>query len=155
MRLVEMATGNMKRRILELNNFLCEREIKLGNYNNVEMVPIGFLDRIKEYDRDGQHALPGGESREKIEEIKEWMKRRKWKSPLLIEYDKNKRTVLLVEGNHRLVAAKELGIKALPCRVWRVQQGYGHKVKVSGYEPDDFGYVPADLKPSDVGIPTK
>ena len=49
----------------------------------------------------------------------------------------------------------ELGLKYLPARVYRSKSSMDNKnsMSVSGYPEDKYGYIPGDLKPSQVGIP--
>jgi hypothetical protein len=77
--------------------------------------------------------------------------------PLIIEYSLSDNSVLLIEGNHRLNVAENLGIDYFPARVvLRRSEFPSHKqnnsLKVKGFKPDEYGYVPSNLKPSQVGI---
>lgn len=146
-------------KIHKLKEFIKQviEESQALRFRNAELVPIWYLDLIKEYDRAGRGANPS--SRKQIEDIKKWMKSgyvKAFKEPLVIMYGQVDHKVYLGEGNHRLVAAKELGFKRLPCVVNRVEGrvGKGRKVKFP-YPENEDGYVPSDFKPSEIGIPTE
>lgn len=119
----------------------------------IEWVPVEYLDKIKEFDRGRQPLL----SKVDYEKLKADIKENGIKEPLMIYYYQQEKTVILAEGNHRLAIAKELGIKALPCRIIRNERSYDFAkgyTRVSGAIPNKYGYVSGDLKPSDIGIPT-
>jgi len=63
-------------------------------------------------DRTGLAAQPN--SRKIIDDLKKDIKENGFKEPIIIVYDKNKGEAAIVEGNHRYVAAKELGLKEIP-----------------------------------------
>ena len=90
---------------------------KEEGYANVsESVPLASLEKLREFDRAGVDALPGTASREKIDALKESISERGFDSPLILGVDKKGRLVL-EEGNHRLAAARELGLESVPVRV--------------------------------------
>jgi hypothetical protein len=76
----------------------------------------------------------------------------------MLIYYQDIKSAILGEGNHRLYAAYSNDIKLCPVRVvrntqWR--QGCGYTaVRIPGFREDSTGYVPGDLKPSQIGIPS-
>lgn len=127
------------------------------NYSNVELVPVSELVKFREFNRRVEPKWDKEDSDENINNIKKEFLTNGIKSPLIIDYYQNSRSVLLAEGNHRLSAALELGMKYLPCRVIRVTGNIPDRVKnkvmkVPGIQPDKSNYVKADLLPSEIGI---
>lgn len=125
---------------------------QFGGYRNVEHVPIEHLERIREWNREttpkwGPHDTT-------LHELTEDIRQHGVKSPVIITYGKRDRRALLGEGNTRLAAARRLGMTHLPARVNRVSTlPEGHPVP--GHDPglESHGYIPADLKPSQIGMP--
>jgi len=78
------------------------------------LVPISELDSFVGEDRDGAAAMPN--SRETIDKLKEDIKKNGFKEPIIVLYDKfsNGGEATIIEGNHRYIAAKELGLKEIP-----------------------------------------
>ena len=118
-------------------------------YQHVEMVPVSFLDKIAEFDR-AAHPLTSD-----IKDLAYSIQREGIKDPLIIDYSADDGSVSLAEGNHRLAAAKLLGLSHLPARV--VVRRWGSVVRPSGVnllklEPDDYGYVPSMTTPGSIGI---
>lgn len=124
----------------------------IRNYDEVELMPIDEVEKFLEFDRTGKDAFLT--SPEVIAEVENSIRKHGFKEPLIITYFQLENKALLEEGNHRFVAAKRLGLKELPVRVIRTKRGaFGDKAKnVSGYTADDYGYVPANLSPSQIGI---
>ena len=142
-----------------IENYIQEK-IDGRHRKEIELVSVNELDKFKEYNRGllyGVHSPNIGRKgsrgwNELLADIKE----NGIKEPLILIYGQDNRVAYLGEGNTRLAIAKELGIKDVPVVVIRERKGseaVGAKVK--GYNPDGTGYVPGDLKPSDIGIPTK
>lgn len=138
----------------------CQREELLrchsvSGYDNVEMVPVYKLIQFREFNRGEKE-----DERANIEELKASIQENGITEPLIVIYHIGDRSVYLSEGNHRLQAAIELGLKELPVRVVRVGEGgypsvheeRGVGAIVEGYEPNQYGYVPGDLKPSQIGL---
>lgn len=74
------------------------------------MVPVSEIDKIKEYDRTkNPNRTP-----EEMEELKQKIKKEGFKIPVHIQVHRNGDAPVLSEGNHRLVIAKQLGIKEVP-----------------------------------------
>jgi len=134
------------------------------NNPNVEWVPIDAIDRLKEYDRADttQPKVLYEYARETIDELKQSIPTEGFKEPLIVEYAAGDRHAYLGEGNHRLAAAKELGLSHVPVRVMRNGEQRGelagthNAVEVPGYQadPPPHNRVPADMKPSQIGLPT-
>ena len=126
-----------------------------NNYDSIELVPVEQLIKFKEYDRIGEDRFP--ESSDKIKTIKRSFIENGIKDVLIIDYSQPDKSVLLIEGNHRLIVAMLLGLRYLPARVVRRNSSFDQRdslksMRVTGIEPNRHNYVPADLKPSQVGI---
>lgn len=76
------------------------------------MVPTSELESFIGEDRLGDAETP--QSRETIDELKEDIKKNGFKEPIIIHYDQATGEASIVEGNHRMAAAKELGLKEVP-----------------------------------------
>jgi hypothetical protein len=141
-----------------IDNFNNNKESKEPYYRSMELVPIEVLKKYREYDR-----LKKPMSREIYEKLKADIMANGIKDIAIIMYGTETDTAILGEGNHRLAIAEELGIKAIPVRVYRQRNTYQHSdesfppQKVRGVirEEDEYGYekhIPADLSPSHIGI---
>lgn len=105
---------------------------------HVEMVPI-----------EAMSGIPGNRLRYNPEELTEDIRANGIREPLIIQYHQKNRTVRLGEGNHRLEAARRLGMEHVPVRAVRYNmESYGKQVR--GVDPDDDGYVPGELRPSQI-----
>ena len=122
-----------------------------GYFDKAELVPISELIKFREYDRRITFKWDKKYSKDAIENAKREFLEKGITDILIIKYSQPDKKVLLVEGNHRLVAATELGLKYLPARVYRSTSSIDNGMLVTGY-PEENGYVPGDLKPSQVGI---
>lgn len=126
---------------------------KLGK--NVEMVPTDELTKYMQHDRAASPLM----SKESYATLKADIAKNGIKEPLILNYGAKDSVASLGEGNHRLAIAKELGIKELPVEVTGTQAnvdtltGKGY-AKVPGAKPDQYGYVPSNQKPSDIGVKT-
>jgi len=124
-----------------------------GYFDLIELVPVEKLDKFKEFDRNViENPFSIG-----IEKLSKLIITEGLKSPLIIDYSIRDRAVLIVEGNNRLGVAKKLNLKYLPARVVRRNTNFSKEelkksMKVQGIEPDKYGYVKGDLKPSEIGI---
>jgi hypothetical protein len=124
----------------------------------VELVPVAELIKFREYDRKVSPKYNKENSVDNINHLKFMFQKDGVKSPLIIEYSKEDNAVLIIEGNHRLNSAIDLGMEYLPARV--VLKKYSkftknqlkNAMKVSGVEGNEFGYIPSNMKPSKVGI---
>lgn len=127
-------------------------------YNSMELVPIKVLKKYREYDRVKEPKM----SREKYEELKADIIENGIQDISVIQYGTKTDTAILGEGNHRLAIAEELGIEAIPVRVWRQENIYPHsdtsfpsqKVKSVPRRKNQWGHeiIPQDFPPSLIGI---
>ena len=114
----------------------------------VEMVPVEDLLPLREYNRETSTHKPGN-----IEALTKDIARRGIQTKLTLIYYQGDRRVKLGEGNHRLVAARQAGLKEVPVRVIRYRgNSDGTAVPVRGIDPDSNGFVPAELTPSSIGL---
>ena len=126
--------------------------------SNVELVPVSELIKFREFDRKTKPKYNKENSVDNINHLKFMFQKEGVKSPLIIEYSADDKSVLIIEGNHRLNSAIDLGMEYLPARVVLKKYGKYHPTKlkstmqVSGVEPNEYGYIKSDLKPSEVGI---
>jgi 8-oxo-dGTP pyrophosphatase MutT (NUDIX family) len=126
--------------------------------SSVELVPVSELIKFREFDRKVSPKYNQDNSRDNIQHLKYMFQKQGVKSPLIIEYSPEDNSVLLIEGNHRLNSAIDLGMEYLPARV--VLRKYGkfspsklaNTMKVVGIKPNQSNYIPSDLKPSHIGI---
>ncbi len=124
----------------------------------VELVPVSELVKFREFDRKVTPKYNQENSVDNINHLKFMFQKDGVKSPLIIEYSKEDNAVLIIEGNHRLNSAIDLGMEYLPARV--VLKKYSkftknqlkNAMKVSGVEGNEFGYIPSYMKPSIVGV---
>ena len=80
------------------------------------LVPVTELESFVGEDRVGDAAMSN--SRETIDKLKEDIKKSGFKEPIVVLYDKfsNGGEATIIEGNHRYIAAKELGLTEIPVR---------------------------------------
>ena len=95
----------------------------------VGMVPTNLLTKYQEYDRAQTPGYPGQEG---VKQAVQWMSQpgAEHRDPLHLGYDHRHKWGYLGEGNHRLAAARHLGVTHLPVVVHRVE-GLG-EVKTRG-----------------------
>jgi hypothetical protein len=125
---------------------------------DVELVPVSELIKFREFDRKVKPKYNQDNSRDNINHLKYMFQRDGVKEPIIIEYSPESNSVLVIEGNHRINSAIDLGMEYLPARV--VLKKYGNfnanqlknTISVSGVTADEYGYIPSNLKPSKVGI---
>jgi hypothetical protein len=109
---------------------------------NAEEVSVAFLRQFREQDR-GRRSLGTN-----VDELAEQISTRGFDDALILEVDPSGRAVL-IEGNHRLAAAEQLGLDRVPVRVITSSEGRlsgsGAEIAVrEGLRPGNL------LKPSDV-----
>jgi len=127
-----------------------------GNYakEKIQWVPIDIVHEMREFDRGGKDAYSG--SRDKIDDIKNSLPKNGFMNPLIVDYSMKDRHAYLCEGNHRLIAAQEIGLTHVPVRIIKKEnsgnKNRGYAKPVTGVDPDNYGYVPADMSPSQVGM---
>ncbi len=111
-----------------------------GEWDRVtEWVAIEWVDHYKELECTPSPAL--------IESLQ----REGFREPLVMLIGQKDRKAVLCEGNHRLAAAKSLGLKAVPVRVWRYRKcsvAAAKPAAMSRVPTDD--YFPEESRPSDV-----
>lgn len=125
---------------------------------DVELVPVSELIKFREFDRKVSPKYNKENSVDNINHLKFMFQKDGVKSPIIIEYSAEDNAVLVIEGNHRLNSAIDLGMEYLPARV--VLRKYGkyspakikNAMKVNGVQADSSNYIPSNLKPSQVGI---
>ena len=85
--------------------------------NRKGIIPISELDDFIGEDRIGEAQTET--SRENIDKLKEDISKNGFKEPVVLVYDKfsNGGEASIVEGNHRIIAAKELGFTEIPVRI--------------------------------------
>lgn len=115
-----------------------------------EWVDINTMWQLREFDRSIE-SESRADSSKVIEDLTSKL-RNGFTSPLILQYSHKYKTAYLIEGNHRLYVAKQLGYKYVPVRVTTdgVEKQNAHKV--IGY------YAPMNEKfdvyvPSEIGIP--
>ena len=129
-----------------------------ANHDKVEWIPLKDAHSIREFDRlDSNHDT--GKSRSTVDSIKNSLLQEGFRNPLKVSYNINDRYAYLGEGNHRLIAAQELGLTHVPVTVYRYGESssYGYKGRgwakqFPGVEPDQFGYVPGNMTPTQIGL---
>lgn len=119
-----------------------------------ELVPTYTIDQYREYD------LYDLRDPDNVQRIAESIAEQGWREPLMLEYYSKDKKVLLGEGNHRLQAARQLGLTHVP--VWVYVKHYAgadkrrsrvsRSAKSISNDLPTSGYIPAELAPSDIGI---
>jgi len=129
-----------------------------ANHVKVEWVPLEDVHRIREFDRLDP-IYDTGNSRSTVDNIKSSLLKNGFINPLKVSYNMNDRYAYLGEGNHRIIAAKELGLTHVPVTVYRYGESNNHGYKGRGWakqfpgvEPDQFGYVPGNMTPTQIGL---
>lgn len=122
---------------------------------HAEWVRTEVMWNLREYDRG--LTRPDGVAR-----VAASLKRFGFVAPVLLIYYQHDRAALLGEGNHRVAAALMLDMEWCLVRVMRNTRYPGPRhytsrtpVPVPGAEPNRFGHVNADLKPSEIGLPAR
>ena len=134
-------------------------DTSLANHDKVEWIPLEDAYRMREYDRGTNPAHDIGNSRQRVDILKQSIAAQGFFDPIHISYNQNDRYAYVGEGNHRIAAARELGLTHIPAIVHRNDKydpdrnkGMGFAKLVPGVDPDQSGYVPADLKPTEIGM---
>jgi hypothetical protein len=136
--------------------------IKLENHwlsedTDVELVPVKELIKFREFNRNSMPKYNKKDSLDTIDKLAKSFQEEGIKEPLIIEYSADDKSVLLIEGNHRLNSAEMLGIEYLPARIVLRKRPFSPTMKsrsmlVDGVTADNYGYIPSNMKPSKVGI---
>jgi ParB-like nuclease domain len=116
-----------------------------------ELCSLKEIEKFREFKRDEEW------SRLNIAKIKKDIAENGIKEPMILEYSSIDKKAILTEGNHRLDIARQLYLDYYPVRVITNKNSFTGEqaikaVKVSGIEPNEHGYVPSMLKPSQIGI---
>lgn len=122
-------------------------KLNAEGYDNVEMVPRHEVERYASQPTTAEHAKEVGTHVATSGQME----------PLILHYHPKTSEAYLGEGNHRLRAAKTLGMDHVPVRVSRNVYGLsGPGVKTPSAHPAIAagGHVPADIKPSEIGLGT-
>lgn len=107
-----------------------------------EPVPTTALEKFS-----AQEELRTPKGSPEYETLKTDIEKNGIQEPIVIGYDAQTKSAEIVEGNHRLAIAKELGIKDVPVVVQNTGVLRGG-VPIKGVE----GEVPFNIKPSEAGI---
>lgn len=107
----------------------------------VEILSAAFLRPFREFDREARPF------RSDMDAFEADILANGIIEPVLLGYNPDTRIAALIEGNHRLAIAlrHNLPVPTLVVRYY-VQRG----MAVRGMEPDEFGYVPGEIRPSDI-----
>jgi 2'-5' RNA ligase len=141
------------------NSEYWDKEVGHPHNEFTEMVPTEAMLPYREFDRPlkddlrdhiAQHGIVGS---------------------IKLEYNPKTEMAHIGEGNHRLKAAQELGISHVPVEVLRTTRGpFGVNYPDKDFEgsanlkgapvptppvPDQFDYIPGNMKPSDIGLPVQ
>ncbi|MFI0967007.1 hypothetical protein ACH4S8_37335 [Streptomyces sp. NPDC021080] len=119
----------------------------VGGYTNVEMVPRHEVERYASQETSPEHAKAVGAHLATSGQME----------PLMLHYHPATGEAYLGEGNHRLRAARALGMDHVPLRVQRSHSGLpGPGVKVPQDHPALAAgtHIPADIHPSHIGFTT-
>ncbi len=108
------------------------------------MVPISLLKGLK-----GNNLRYEGD---KLKELSEDIKKNGLRNPAFLEYYQDSRTVYMGEGHHRLAALEMAGYTHMPTTVIRHESANtsSRAKPVRGIDPNRGGYVPGNLKPSQI-----
>jgi hypothetical protein len=125
--------------------------------SKVELVPVNQLLKFKQFDRYKEPKWNTNDSNLTIKSLEKSFLGEGIKEPLIIEYSTEDNSVLLIEGNHRLQTALNMGCDYLPARVVLRKSPFGkvsktRSMQVDGIKANEYGYISSDLRPSDVGI---
>jgi hypothetical protein len=128
----------------------------LGDDPKVEMVPTSVLRGLKQGNR--VNTLPPGQVMSDTHHPKDtsvlWGQVQEaggFREPAIIRYHQPDRTARVIEGNHRIAMAHEQGVSHVPARVIRANvRGEEDNTPVRGYEENEHGYVPGDMRPSQI-----
>lgn len=128
---------------------------------DIEWVPTHELKKFMEYDR-----RPGGKDSwnnpERWDALGKHILEHGFKNPIWIDYNPDTGHAHMSEGNHRTQLALDLGIPALPVRVYRSSRSSQTAVPVKAspepewedrYDPTGYHW-PEYMRPTHIGLPT-
>lgn len=131
------------------SRFLNQHGIKVrvhtAGYGNVEMVPTHELAPYATQETDPDHAR----------EVATHFAEKGHMEPLVLQYHPKSGEAYLGEGNHRLRAARALGMDHVPVRVNRNTYGLsgtGAPAPARHLGEATGEHIPADIRPSDIGF---
>jgi hypothetical protein len=122
------------------------RDNPYAQNGKAELVPTEFLAELPRGNRvDEEH----------IQELMDSLLEEGFREPIPLTYSVSDRMIFRDEGNHRIEAARRLGIQEVPVRFVRTGAVLTREggVPVRGIDPNEHGYVPGDLSPTDIGVP--
>ena len=135
---------------------------KLGNVETntgyqIEWVKLSELKKYREFNRLDPKAQGVEVSRKTIEELKKSIKEKGFTDPILLSYNPDTGKAIVDEGNHRLIAAEQLGLDSVPVKGITTSgtksQGLGYKDVFGAKEritPGIGGYIPSNIPPSKI-----
>jgi len=85
------------------------------NADYIDYVDTDFLDQFKEYDREQDYP----HEKNYVDSMREHIKKYGFEEPMILGFNPKTGYTRLIEGNHRLMLAKQLGIKEIPTRMLR------------------------------------
>lgn len=137
------------------------KRIMLGddiiNEECCELVSVYKLDKLKLADRRKEPKVDVQDSSAVIDELKTSFLNEGIQSPVVIVYYTYDSCAVMVEGNHRLIAAMELRIEQIPAIVLVKKEKCPidlklKSIQVQGYQNLNDNFVPGVVKPSDIGL---
>jgi len=125
------------------------------------LVKTDFLDTVKEFDRTKRPTGTLSDSLETINNIAKDLKDGKgFKDPLILDYNVGKDgnlIVHLIEGNHRLAAAKQAGVEYVPVYAYYSPNLVPNNLELgpksigkSPLKPNEFDYLPQTVNPAEL-----
>lgn len=126
-----------------------DRELEYWNRKNIDQEPNMQWLPLEEFEGlEGNETYPNSD-------LVDHIRSNGVNNPLRIEYNPDTDTAFLGEGNHRLDAARELGLTELPAIAYRGQgeSQIPNKGRRMNYVPPN-GRYPEVYKPSDLGFRT-
>lgn len=133
-------------------------DLKPSSYFNtkvVEEIPVDVAMQMLDVDRGQDEA-----EQENIQSLVNHISQHGFLSPIIIEFNRDDSTAHIGEGNHRVQAARALGLEWIPARVVRSgRQSRFREIPVQwqGTQTDFRGvpYIPPHMPPHMIGLPVK
>lgn len=135
--------GDLPSRLLNRHGY--QVRVHTDGHSNVELVPVYEISQYASQETDREHTR----------EIGHQVARNGYMKPLILQYHPKSGEAYLGEGNHRLRAARALGMDHVPVRVTRNHYGLaGEGAKVPQDHPavTEGRHVPTDIRPSEIGL---
>lgn len=111
--------GRAAERAVDAGSLVAKTEIPVGRWAEnptAETLPLDFVEQFSEFDRGSRPTTSN------IDELAESIRANGFDDALILEVDPSGRAVL-IEGNHRLAAARALGLDEVPVRVVTSREG--------------------------------